>query len=363
MPHDTSSRILLAARGLDPVGTGRQVELLAAGLRDAGHDVHVALTTTGGGSGPRFAAAGFPVHQVGRRPTRPDAAVAARLARLARRLEPAVLVACGRAGVAAAAAVRFAAPACRVAAQIAVAPRGFRQGWALRRLDLVIATLPQVAEACRRAGVAAGKIVVIPPGIAADAGAGLDRATVAARLGLDPAARWTLCVAPLDAETRLERLAWAIDQLGVVRRDVAHVVVGTGPLQGRLLRRSRVQEFAERLLLVPHCDLLPDLLGQVALVWQSGAVAHGGAILDGMARGVPAVAVESPAARQLIVDGETGRIVPPLPESEFPRRAFDILEDDALAARWGAAARARAEAEFPVGRMVEGYRAALERLG
>jgi glycosyltransferase involved in cell wall biosynthesis len=139
--------------------------------------------------------------------------------------------------------------------------------------------------------------------------------------------------------------------------------VGTGPLEGRLLRRSRVQEFAERLVLVPHCELLPDLLGHAALVWQSGDVALGGAILDGMARGVPAVAVESPAARQLVVDGETGRIVPPLPESEFPRRAFNVLEDDALAARWGAAARARAEAEFPVGRMVEGYRAALERLG
>ena len=43
--------------------------------------------------------------------------------------------------------------------------------------------------------------------------------------------------------------------------------------------------------------------------------------------------------------------------------SFAEPADDALAARWGAAARARAEAEFPVGRMVEGYRAALERLG
>jgi glycosyltransferase involved in cell wall biosynthesis len=357
------SPILLAVRGLDPVGTGRQVELLAAGLRAAGRDVHVALTTCGGGIAARLAAAGVPVHRVGRRPTRPDAAAAARLAVLARRLGPAVVVACGRSALAAAAVAARAAPGSRAAAQLAVAPRGIRQAWALRRLDLVIATVPEVAAACRRQGVAADRVVTIPPGIAADAAAGLDRPTVAARLGLDPASRWIVCVAPLDAETRLERLAWGIDQLGVVRQDVQHVVVGAGPLRSRLLRRSRVQEFAERMVLVPHCDLLPDLLGHAALVWQSGDVAHGGAILDGMAMGVPAVAVESPAARQLVVDGETGRIVPPVPESEFPRRAFNILEDDALAARWGAAARARAEAEFPVGRMVEGYRAALERLG
>jgi glycosyltransferase involved in cell wall biosynthesis len=169
-------------------------------------------------------------------------------------------------------------------------------------------------------------------------------------------------VTPLDAEARIERLAWGIDQLGVVRRDVQHVVVGGGALSAKLIRRARLQEFAERMFLLPHCDLLPDLLGHVALVWQPGGAAHGGAILDGMARGVPAVAVASDPARQLIVDGETGRIVPPVPESEFPRRAFTILEDDALAARWAAAARARAEARFPAQPMVEAHAVAIERL-
>ncbi|MFM7107740.1 MAG: glycosyltransferase [Planctomycetaceae bacterium] len=356
------SPILLAVRGLDPVGTGRQVELLALGFRDAGRDVHVALTTAGGGVARRLARAGIPVHRVGRRPLVPDAAAAARLAVLARLLRPAVLLACGRSALPAAAAVALAAPATHVAAQLAVSPRRRGHAWALRRLGLAIATTPHVAEACRRAGVAAERVVTIPPGIAADPAAGLDRAAVAARLGLDAARRWTLCVTPLDAEARIERLAWGIDQLGVVRRDVQHVVVGAGPLRARLLRRARLQEFGERMVLVPRCHLLNDLLGHVAIVWQSGGAAHGGAILDGMARGVPAVAVDGDAARQLVVDGVTGRIVPPLPESEFPRRAFDILEDDALAARWAAASLARADAEFPAGRMVEAHLAALARL-
>jgi glycosyltransferase involved in cell wall biosynthesis len=356
------SPILLAVRGLDSVGTGRQVELLAAGLRAAGRDVHVALTTAGGGIAARLERDGVPVHRVGRRPTAPDAAAAARLVRLVRRLRPAVLVACGRSSLPAAAAAAVAAPATRVAVQLGVAPRRAFEAWALRRLHLVIATTPHVAAACRRAGVSAETIVTIPPGIVADAGRTLDRAAIATRLGLDPATRWTACVAPLEAESRLERLAWAIDQLGVVRRDVQHVVVGAGPRRDWLLRRAVVQQFAERLVLVPHCDIVPDMLGHVALVWQPGDVAHGGAILDAMARGVPAVAVEGDAARQLVVDGETGRIVPPTPESEFPRRAFTILEDDALAARWGAAARARAEAEFPADRMLEAHVAALERL-
>ena len=81
-----------------------------------------------------------------------------------------------------------------------------------------------------------------------------------------------------------------------------------------------------------------------------------------MALGIPAVAVASDSARQLIVDGETGRIVPAEPESEFPRRALGIVEDDTLAARYGSAAKARAAAEFPRDRMVAAMMAATEHV-
>jgi glycosyltransferase involved in cell wall biosynthesis len=138
--------------------------------------------------------------------------------------------------------------------------------------------------------------------------------------------------------------------------------VGAGPLRARLLRRARVQELDERLHLFPHLDCLPDLLREVRLVWQSGEVACGGTLLDGMALGIPAVAVASDSARQLIVDGETGRIVPAEPESEFPRRALGIVEDDTLAARYGSAAKARAAAEFPRDRMVAAMMAATEHV-
>jgi glycosyltransferase involved in cell wall biosynthesis len=111
-----------------------------------------------------------------------------------------------------------------------------------------------------------------------------------------------------------------------------------------------MQQVTDRLHLVPHLDCLPDLLRQVAIVWQSGEVDCGGAILDGQSLGIPAVAVDTASARQCIVDGETGRIVPADPESEFPRRVLGILEDEALAARYAAAARARTAAAFPAER-------------
>jgi len=361
MPNLHRKPILLITRGLDPVGTGRQIELVAAGLRAAGRDIHVALTTTGGSLAERLAEAECTVHRVGHRPVI-DPAAAVALAALVARLQPAVVTAWGRSQIAIVPAVRLVAPAVRLVGWLARPVRGGLVAAGLRRLDCAVAASPGAAESCRRLGVAAGRIEHIAPGIAPPASRGLSRGAIAADLGLDPARQWTLCVAPLEADARLERLVWAMDQLGVVRKDLQHVLVGAGPIRGRLLRRARVQEVAERLVVVSHCGLLPDLLGQVRLVWQSGTVALGGAVLDAMAGGVPVVAVVSDAARQLVVDGETGWIAPPLPESEFPRRAFNILEDAALAARWGAAASARAAAEFPVDRMIAAHVAALERL-
>ena len=105
MPNLHRKPILLVSRGLDPVGTGRQIELVAAGLRAAGRAVHVALTTTGGSLAERLAAAGCTVHPVGHRPT-VDPAAAVALAALVRRLRPAVVTAWGRSQIAIVPAVR-----------------------------------------------------------------------------------------------------------------------------------------------------------------------------------------------------------------------------------------------------------------
>ena len=353
-------RILMVARGLDSIGTGRQIELAAEGFLAAGWSVHLAVTTAGGAVATRLAHAGVTVHRLSTRPV-VDAAAAVRLVQLARRLDLGssdVVLTWGRSQVRLAAAIKLLIPTVGFVSHLAMRPNGTITGLALGQADRVIASSPVLAAGCERLGVSPVKIAMIPPAADPARAEGLSRAELAARLGLDSEKIWTLCVAPLVPEARLERLLWAIDQLGVVHKRLEHVLVGAGPLRGRVLRRARVQQLAERLHVFPHLDYLPDLLRESRLVWQSGEVACGGALLDGMALGIPAVAVASDAARQLIIDGETGRIVPAEPESEFPRRALGIIEDDELAARYGSAAMGRAPAEFPTDRMVASVLAA-----
>ena len=363
MWHPTGNSILLVSRGADPVGTGREVEIAATGLAAFGAQVHVALMSAVGSLHDRLVQRGAKVYQVGQR-SRPDAAGVGRLADVVRLVLPVSVIAFGRPqAVASAVATRLRISRRqrpRLLCRVAVTPRGLTDAWALTRADRVLASSPVVAEACRKAGVAPHRLDTIEP-VADTALSGLaTREEIAAQFQLDPAKLWSLCVAPLVARSRLDRLLWAIDQLDVVRRDVEHVLVGSGPQLHRVRRRARVQHLADRLRIVPSCRCLPDLLREVRFVWQSGDVALGGALFDAMAAGKPAVAVDSEAAQQAIIDGETGWIVPPAPESEFPRRAFSLVEDDALAARLGTAAQERATSHFSSDRFISAVLAAAQ---
>ncbi len=352
--------ILLLARGLDPVGTGSQVALAAEALATAGWRPTVALSSAGGSLHRHLAHAGVEVVRLGTRPD-PDWGAVVALARHLRRSSPRVVLAWGRGQARIAVTALLPAPGPRLVAALALPPRGGADRLALQRSDRVIASATVVADACVAAGVPAERIDTVVPGSPVPAPRSLDRTALAARLGLDPARIWTLCVAPLVPATRLARLVWAIDQLGVVHRGLDHLLVGSGPLAARLARRSRAQRIADRLTVVPSVDAITDLLAEVRLVWQSGAVAHGGALVDALAHGVPLVAVESIAARQMIADDVNGRIVPADPESEFPRRAFQILEDSVRAARYAAGGRERAAGLFDPGTAAAGYVAAVER--
>ena len=198
----------MITRGIDPVGTGRQIELVAEGFQAAGWHVHLAVTTAGGTVAQRLAHTGVTVHRLSSRPT-VDAATVVKVVQRARRLglgRSDVVLAWGRSQAPLAAAVKVFVPTVRFISHLAVRPRGTIAGLALGKADRVIAASQAVAAACERAGMASGKIDMIPPAATAAAAAGLSRAEIANCLGLDPGTIWTLCVAPLVPEARLERL-------------------------------------------------------------------------------------------------------------------------------------------------------------
>src|SRR5262249_17991335 len=83
------------------------------------------------------------------------------------------------------------------------------------------------------------------------------------------------------------------------------------------------------------------------------------ASLEAMAAGLPVVATDFGGPGEQVIDGATGRLVPPPDAEAFAGALIDLARDAEKRHAWGAAGRARAESLFDVRRMVADYRRVL----
>jgi glycosyltransferase involved in cell wall biosynthesis len=75
-------------------------------------------------------------------------------------------------------------------------------------------------------------------------------------------------------------------------------------------------------------------------------------LLEAMAAGRPVVATRVGGNPEVVVDGESGLLVPPQDPEALAAAVLRLLREPGLAQRLGAAARRRVEAEFTLERMV-----------
>jgi glycosyltransferase involved in cell wall biosynthesis len=199
----------------------------------------------------------------------------------------------------------------------------------LQRARLVICPSNALADAARELG--ARDVRVIPNGV---------------HLPPEPAPPQSpphvLFAGRLSEEKGIRELLAAADGLPLV-------VAGDGPLRA---------EVPGALGMVPHDELL-ELYGQAAVVvCPSLREGFGYACLEAMAAGRPVVASAVGGLKDLVVDGDTGLLVP---AGDVPalRQALErLLADPELRERLGRQARERARAEYGWDRYVAAIRAA-----
>jgi glycosyltransferase involved in cell wall biosynthesis len=156
----------------------------------------------------------------------------------------------------------------------------------------------------------------------------------------------------------LKRHGDLITALGELRRDARSfraVLAGEGPMLEEtraLVRRMGLDE----------CVELPGSIGTEEMRGVIGAAAVAclpsasegmpGALMEAMARGVPVVGTDVGGTRELIVDGESGLLVPAYDPSALAAALARLLDDPALSARIGAGGRRRMEECFSIDVMV-----------
>ena len=200
------------------------------------------------------------------------------------------------------------------------------------------------ADAYRRAGVPAEKLLVAHNGAEPRRmGPPAGKAAARAALGLDPDRFTAVYAGRINAEKGLDTLL----DLADLRPDALFLLVGSeseGPVEAEARRRANVRVVpwqepaalpawlrAADVLLIPPSRAPLEQFRNCVLPLKLFAY---------LAAGRPILAPEAPDTAELLTDGDTAVLVPP-GDSGAAVEALDRLREPALAARLGAAARAR----------------------
>lgn len=166
-------------------------------------------------------------------------------------------------------------------------------------------------------------------------------------------------ISRLWPQKRIKDALWVFQTLKVANFDFHAIIIGDGPERETLLRFRDDWKLSDRVHFVGHRDDVARFVPAFdVLLHTSDHEGQSNAILEAMVFGVPVIAMDIPGNRDLVVDGETGRLVPCCgADFQRQRRLFvetilAVLENAPLCEKMAAAAERRVVDEFGLDRMV-----------
>jgi glycosyltransferase involved in cell wall biosynthesis len=347
-------RILHIIPTFDRAGTEKQLLLVARGLARQGFDVHVAALVRGGPLADEFRAAGIPDTVIGKR-LKVDPVALARLTRHVARLQPDLVHTWNSsAGTYGRLAARSAGVKHIVAGEYGV--DRWKSAWAWfvdRRLsrstDRYCVNSVAIRDECGEHAMPLEKFVVIHKGVEPGRSSDVSRAELLQELRCPTDARLIGVVGSLSPQKRVKDLIWAADLLRVLHDNLRLLVIGDGPERSMLERFACLASDLDHIRFLGHRDDVWRIMPHLDAFWNgSGHDGQSSALMEAMASGVPVVATDITANRELVVHGKSGFLVPIAGRAARARSTDQIFNEPALAARLGAAARQRMLEQFSV---------------
>lgn len=134
------------------------------------------------------------------------------------------------------------------------------------------------------------------------------------------------------------------------------LLVGDGSLQAEIEALATSEGIRDRVWLAgSREDVVPLMSAMDVFVLPSLAEGISNTILEAMACSLPVVATRVGGNAELVVDGETGLLVPRADPQAMAEALLRYLDDDSLRSRHGTAARQRAVENFSIDGMVRNY--------
>ncbi len=351
-------KVLQLIPTLDRSGAEKQMVMLAKGLpRDRFH-VEVATLTRLGAFEAELSAAGIPVTTFRKR-LKLDPLALVRVARFlkARKFDvvQSWIFAANTYGRVAA---RLAGVPVVIVAEMAVDLwKGRSDRYIDRRLatwcDRLVGNSHAVVDFYRELGVPDDRLAMIYSGAEDEEPPLVDARAIRAEFGFEPQAPVILFAGRLAEQKRVDDLLKAVDLLQHVQPDLRTLIVGEGPLRERLEHTARAYDLASRVCFLGHRSDVPRLMAAAdAVVLPSSYEGLPNVVLEAMRFRKPVVATAAPGTTELVVDQETGLLVPVGNAMLLARAIRDLVRDPALARRLGEAGRGRVETYFRADAMV-----------
>ena len=236
---------------------------------------------------------------------------------------------------------------------------------ARRMSDVFVANSQAVADdVARREGVARDRIRVIhngvelPPPIDAET-----RVAVRAGWGVPPGAPLIGVVGTFKPGKGQDRVVRALPAILDAVPETRLVLLGDGPRRGDALALAASLGLGDRVVAPGHVPDARPLYGAFdVLASASDAEGLPNVVLEAAAAGLGIAATDAGGTREIILDGETGRLVPVGDDEALAQAITGLLRDPAARTRLGAAARERAATAFGVDRFVRETAALYEAL-
>jgi glycosyltransferase involved in cell wall biosynthesis len=218
-----------------------------------------------------------------------------------------------------------------------------------RRVSRVIAITEALARfTVEQVGLPAEKVEVVHYGLDAPPRAWGENPPVL----LPDGARVLLAICRLVPQKGVDVAVRALAEVRRAHPDAVLVVLGEGDEREALTRLAAELGVADALFLPGRGGDVAEWLARAEVVvhsvrWEG----FGLAVLEAMLAERPVVASAVSSVPEIVVDGETGILVPPDDPTALANAIGRLLTDRDLAARFGAAGRERARREFSVDRM------------
>lgn len=230
---------------------------------------------------------------------------------------------------------------------------GVADRFVLKKFARVVAVSDEVRRRLLKAGVHGDAIRLIRNGIDLRP---FDNATPSLRDSTSESALIVGLIGRLSIEKGIDIFLRAAARVLVEFPSARFVVVGEGPDKDKLEQLVDQLNIRGSVSMLGRRSDMPSVYASLdVMVSSSRQEGLPIAMLEGMASGLPLVATAVGEVPTVVVDGQTGLLVPAEDADSLTEGILSLLRDPEMRVRFGAAAKQRVEDEYSAARMTADY--------